>query len=897
MIDSKQVRTALFMLALVASHGTPAQAGFEEWTSNGPYGGWISALAVDPQDPRVLYAGTEGLGVFRSIDGGDNWQSAAGSRLATATITALAVDPQRSDTVFAATNAGLFRSTDGGERWTVLMNGLSGLARGTALAVDSQNSNLVYVAIESDEIFDFGGVYRSLDGGDSWSRLAGGLPFDNTFTSVAIDPQTPTTLYTTTFARLYKSTDGGEQWQQIGSGLAAFVAEIAIDPLAPQTLYAATRSGMFKSTDGGEQWTAINTGLTTLDLYSLAIDPLNPSTLMAGTFREGVFVTTDGGARWSAIADGFANNAFINALVASPQTPVVFYAGAVAGGVYRRAVDDDRWTLRNQGLNNTFVRNLVRDPLTPSTLYAASASGVFKSTDASGSWQAASDGFNTPAPFIRDLAIAPSAPNVLYAAGVEGVFRTSDGGRSWDQTSGNPDFGLVNELEVDPFNPQTVYAPTERAFFQSTDGGVSWQERGEGIEGIVFRDLVIDPTDSSILYVVTTNHVFKSVDGALSWNRASDGIDERITVATLVIDPQSPSTLYLGTSFGRLYRSTDGAGSWSALGSIDTDSTVSALAVDPRTTRTLYAGTARGIYRTTNGGERWKLVGDWSPSLSISSLLFDPGTPTTLYAGTSGGGVYDIQLISGTTTLELHDGRFQVEVEWRDFVNQSDRGTVAVVNSETEGEVSLRSRDSTVASFFSPDNWELLAKVLDGRGINGHFWVFLAAATNVELTTTVTDTSCGTVATYLNPLGAPASAVTDTAALSDCADPLPPSCEPSESTICLGDGRFQIDFTWRDFNDVTGPGDQVLLPRSGLAQSDDSGLFEFFDSNNWELLVKVLDGCDLNGHFWVFAAAATNVEYRMRVTDTESGTVQEYVNPLGRAAPAITDTSAFATCP
>ncbi|MEE8522333.1 MAG: hypothetical protein V3T72_00245, partial [Thermoanaerobaculia bacterium] len=79
--------------------------------------------------------------------------------------------------------------------------------------------------------------------------------------------------------------------------------------------------------------------------------------------------------------------------------------------------------------------------------------------------------------------------------------------------------------------------------------------------------------------------------------------------------------------------------------------------------------------------------------------------------------------------------------------------------------------------------------------------------------------------------------------------------------------------------------------------SQDSGLFWFFDPDNWEMMIKVLDGCGFNDHFWVFASATTNVEYTLRVTDTQTGVMKEYFNPLGNAAPAITDTGAFATCP
>ena len=115
-------------------------------------------------------------------------------------------------------------------------------------------------------------------------------------------------------------------------------------------------------------------------------------------------------------------------------------------------------------------------------------------------------------------------------------------------------------------------------------------------------------------------------------------------------------------------------------------------------------------------------------------------------------------------------------------------------------------------------------------------------------------------------------------------------CIAGETTMCLHGGRFRVEVDWRIFTGDTGRGRVVPFG------SDDSGLFWFFFPSNWELLVKVLDGCGFNRRYWVFAAATTDVEYTLRVTDTVSGQVQRYRNPLGTAAPAITDTAAFA-CP
>jgi hypothetical protein len=117
------------------------------------------------------------------------------------------------------------------------------------------------------------------------------------------------------------------------------------------------------------------------------------------------------------------------------------------------------------------------------------------------------------------------------------------------------------------------------------------------------------------------------------------------------------------------------------------------------------------------------------------------------------------------------------------------------------------------------------------------------------------------------------------------------TCTDTNTELCLNGGRYEVEVEWRDFNDGTGSGKVAPL------RSADSGLLWFFSANNWEMLVKVLDGCGINNNVWVFSAATTNVEYTLRVTDTETGTIREYFNPLGQAAAAITDTGAFSCNP
>ncbi|MEO1083646.1 MAG: hypothetical protein AAFY88_05340, partial [Acidobacteriota bacterium] len=284
------------------------------------------------------------------------------------------------------------------------------------------------------------------------------------------------------------------------------------------------------------------------------------------------------------------------------------------------------------------------------------------------------------------------------------------------------------------------------------------------------------------------------------------------------------------------------------------------------------------------------------------------------------------EVCTGGPLLCLNQDRFVLEVDWRDF--DGNRGRAQVVPFGTP--------DSGLFYFFDADNWEMLVKVLDGCTFNGHFWVFAAATTNVEYSLTVTDTVSGLSKAYFNPLGVSAAAVTDTEALAACSsdasepgtevsadDPLAsgllagdlekkyarmtPSpavsekpeigteageCTDGPTELCVQQERFTVEVEWADFEGNTGPGRVVAE-----AESNDSGIFYFFAEDNWEMLVKVLDGCTFNGHYWVFAAATTNVGYTLTVTDGATGDRVSYRNPLGVSSPAITDAMALPTCP
>ncbi len=238
--------------------------------------------------------------------------------------------------------------------------------------------------------------------------------------------------------------------------------------------------------------------------------------------------------------------------------------------------------------------------------------------------------------------------------------------------------------------------------------------------------------------------------------------------------------------------------------------------------------------------------------------------------------------VASPTRLCLRGGRFKLEVSWRDFDGKTGAGHAVPLTADTGA-----------FWFFDDDNLELAVKVLDGRGLNGKFWVFYGALSSVEYTLTVTDTQTGAAKTYRNPPGQMAS-VGDTQALPAAASvaaagradepagvaavPAPAgACVAATTRLCLQGGRFAIEVAWRDFDGNRGAGRAVPL-------TADTGSFWFFDEANVELMVKVLDGRGLNGKFWVFYGALSSVEYTLTVTDTATGRTARYENPSGRLA-------------
>ena len=244
--------------------------------------------------------------------------------------------------------------------------------------------------------------------------------------------------------------------------------------------------------------------------------------------------------------------------------------------------------------------------------------------------------------------------------------------------------------------------------------------------------------------------------------------------------------------------------------------------------------------------------------------------------------------------LCVRDERFRIAVRWRDFAGREGGGHALPLTTDTG-----------YFWFFDDANVELTVKVIDGTGLNGHFWVYYGALSNVEYWITVEDTVTGESKQYHNALGqfgsfgdiealpaelgafaAPADFAAESTASRGAAPAPNPlavaefgssgTCIPTPTSLCLLDGRFQVEADWTDFAGHSGVAYvQQLTP--------DTGYFWFFSESNVEVVAKLVDGSAFNQHFWVYYGALSNVEYTLTVTDTVAGGPPRiYHNPLGR---------------
>ena len=306
------------------------------------------------------------------------------------------------------------------------------------------------------------------------------------------------------------------------------VVEIALHPSKPNILYIATNSYMYKSRDEGATWQNISRGMTHSRVISLAIDPLFPANVYAGTKGDAVFKSFNGGQNWTSKRAGLEDvtiSSVVHQLVFVPGSSQNFFA-ATSMGVFESETAGDTWVKRMDGMKEVLmVISLAIDPHHLKTLYAGTSGGVYKSVDGGKWWEKVNNGLVSPEVLKSSRALS------------------------------------VTKIKVDPHHPESVYTATLTGLFKTTNGGQSWKKIGLDLPDHMLSDLIVDPVNPNILYVSSREGVQKSIDGGETWRTINEGL-ENLNIRALALSPLDPQVLYVGTNGSGLYRSRLAGESW-----------------------------------------------------------------------------------------------------------------------------------------------------------------------------------------------------------------------------------------------------------------------------------------------------------------------------------------------
>jgi len=604
--DPATVFGNLEMIGLVRSD----DAG-EQWRNLS--GGYVTTFALKPGDPQTVYLSAQwdnSSWLLRSSDGGQTWDPLLEMRP-----WALGVTPADPEVLYFGVKRwspgpAITRTLNGGNDWETASGGIPQDAWVQALAVHPVTPNIAYAGLAS------GHVYKTVNGGADWTATIANFG-ETWWKELVVDPHNPERVYGTgwhgsEFAA--RSFDGGASWHMMELGV-PFAQDIEIHPTVSGTVYALTINGIVSSTDAGLTWEPF---FEDGGFWSLALDPQTGFPLYMGHAGDAFARSDDGGHTWQVHNQGLAGIGTHNVAV-SPADPRYVYVSAVEAGGFVSNNGGESW--RKADLGQFGSIDVAAHPLTPTVAFMQSGNAIFKTTDGGQTW-IAKEIPSLPGgeqPQIDVVTIDPSEPEVLYAGGGYGdghppeglLFRSVDEGESWlTLTVGFP-ISLVSDIAVDPMDSQTLYVATGHRWegsweglgsgiIKSADRGQTWAFINEGLTATNITRLAIVPDNPQILYAGSNlkgwqqeNGVYKTVNGGESWSKS--GLDWQ-HISGLEVDPLMTDTVYAGVFWDGLWRTSDGGETWGRVEGALGQLSIKCLDITEVPSRTVvFAGVAGGV--------------------------------------------------------------------------------------------------------------------------------------------------------------------------------------------------------------------------------------------------------------------------------------------------------------
>ncbi len=572
----------------------------------------ISKIIVDPVNSNIIYAastrtGVEGAvfparGVLKSTDGGQSWEALLSCTDASCIgVTDLALATTNPPALYAGTYGyGILRSVDGGATWQLLTNGLPDAnqiqVQRVMLDVSPSNPAIIYASIHIGipNQYDGAVVYKSSNGGDSWTQVQIG-PDNFNFCGqqcwysheIAAHPTNPDTILLGGQA-VY--VDGGETLDKVhrivvqvsGNGqtltdlspntspnttLHPDMHVITFDPNQPQTIWVGNDGGVFRSTDGGLTWQSRNNGLATMQFTGFAVNPQNESIIQGGLQDNNKAFTTNGGSNraWTATDVGDGGFALID-----PFNPTIWY-GTRFGVSFGRNDQGPSfvgyWPILTNGVdrrdNALFYIPIAADAGTQGVFYLGT-NRVYRTTDRGDNWAAISPDLSDGQGSVSTIAVAPNESSTIWAGTSDGnIAVTRDTGTNWSNTTKVPlPNRFVSKVVVAPDNSQVAYviyngfnthtpdAPGH--VFKTSDGGTTWRDISSNLPDVPGLSILLDRNQPGVIFIGTDTGVFKSETDGASWFPFNNGLPN-VAVVDLAFNGRG-NILYAATHGRSIFR-------------------------------------------------------------------------------------------------------------------------------------------------------------------------------------------------------------------------------------------------------------------------------------------------------------------------------------------------------
>ncbi|MCF8371122.1 MAG: T9SS type A sorting domain-containing protein [Bacteroidales bacterium] len=645
------------------------------WLSEGPgnIGGRINEIIVHPFDSSIMYAGSAAGGIFKTIDGGQNWESIFDDHAYLA-IGELIFDPQDPDIIYAGTGDpnitgypfignGIYKSLDAGQSWEHL--GLSEVGIVSKISIDPNNSDLIYVAAMGlpFEQNIHRGLYKSTNGGLSWDKV---LYLSNNagIIDLIVVPNSQT-IYAAGWNRIrnnsqsilygqqskiYKSTNGGSTWNVLTNGLPTNVMSrigLCMSGSDTSLLYAVMTNtslqvgGVYKTTDAGASWTSLPVGTPLSYAYGgfgwyfgqIRISPYNDNEL----FILGIdlYKSSNGGLTWAAVGPNWATNEFY-----ADKHDLIFVDSLILisstdGGLFKSVDGGNTWT-DNDNITNTQFYRVAIDPHNPG-YYAGGAQDngtLYGSISNYYSWQRINggDGFQPLFDYIN--------PNIMYTELQDGLLYYKNGGgwlyfgtgiysndrRAWDMP-----------IIMSSHSPSVLYTGTYRIYKNPSAPTGSWAllspDLTDGINNKFHVISCLDESsiDASVLYAGTSDgNVSRSLNGGAIWEAIFTGLPDRY-VTSIKASPNYVNSVFVSHSGYRdnefiphVHKSVDYGNTWVDIsGDLPQISVNDLVILEGYGDQVILAATDGGVYFTDNGGQKWARLSDDMPIIPVYDIEYD----------------------------------------------------------------------------------------------------------------------------------------------------------------------------------------------------------------------------------------------------------------------------------